>query len=492
MRRLYLLLCILVLMFTAKLQPAYGFSSGQGASLVIGQATFTTNAKPNPPTAASLNGLRGLLFDSAGNLWVADASNNRILEFKPPFSNGMSASVVLGQPDFTTGTANTHSGFLSSACNSAVVNACGFDISNHLMFDSSGNLWVSDRNNNRVLKFTPPFTNGMPATLVIGQPDFKSNVTNANSGFTVPSGVDCTTASANQCGLARPHGLLFDSSGNLWVADQLNSRILKIAAPLLATSNVGKIYASLVLGQPDFKSNTANTNSGFSTSICTLAKPANACGMAGPRQLMWDSSANLWVSDSDNGRLLKFDSSVVNLPGSTNGPAASLVLGQSSFTENAIRNPPTQISLNDPSVMHVDSSGTMWVTDEGNSRVLGFANPSSNGAPASFVLGQSSFTTNTAPNPPTQTSLKQVNGMAFDSSGNMWVADEGNSRVLEFVASSASASTIASTASSSAMMQSATQAVQQDTYSYISIALLVIILLGIGVYALRRKHKQKT
>jgi len=41
-------------------------------------------------------------FDSGGNLFVVDALNNRALEFEPPFSNGMDASVVFGQPDFVT------------------------------------------------------------------------------------------------------------------------------------------------------------------------------------------------------------------------------------------------------------------------------------------------------------------------------------------------------------------------------------------------------
>ena len=37
-------------------------------------------------------------FDGSGNLWVADAFNQRVLEYTPPFSNGMAASLELGQP----------------------------------------------------------------------------------------------------------------------------------------------------------------------------------------------------------------------------------------------------------------------------------------------------------------------------------------------------------------------------------------------------------
>jgi hypothetical protein len=51
-----------------------------------------------------------------------------------------------------------------------------------------------------------------------------------------------------------------------------------------------------------------------------------------------------------------------------------------------------------------------------------------NGNAAALVLGQSSFTTNTT----TQTGLYAPEGVVLDSHGNLWVADRSNCRVLEY------------------------------------------------------------
>jgi sugar lactone lactonase YvrE len=74
--------------------------NGKPAALAIGQPDLTT-------TAANLsqNGLfnpNAVAFDGHGNLWVSDSGNVRVLEFVPPFSTGMNASVVIGQADFTS------------------------------------------------------------------------------------------------------------------------------------------------------------------------------------------------------------------------------------------------------------------------------------------------------------------------------------------------------------------------------------------------------
>src|SRR5205807_10259695 len=96
-----------------------------------------------------------------GNMWVTDLGNNRVLEFTPPLSTGESASLVLGQTSFTTSTA----GDTSNTFNQPTAST----------FDSSGNLWVSDISNNRVLEFTTPFSMNELASVVIGQSSFTTN-----------------------------------------------------------------------------------------------------------------------------------------------------------------------------------------------------------------------------------------------------------------------------------------------------------------------------
>jgi sugar lactone lactonase YvrE len=308
---LFLVLLIAPLAFVSS---AFAVTTHQPANLVIGQSSFTASTcVSNPSTQTGLCLPGSTAFDKFGNLWASDTGNNRVLRFDAPPTTHESASLVIGQSTFTT--------FASATSQSGLSTPSG------IAFDSSGNLWVADRSNSRVLKFNAPFTSGEPASLVIGQ-----------STFT-------TFASAtSQSGLNYPQGIAFDSSGNLWVADQGNSRVLKFSAP-------------------------------FST-----------------------------------------------------GEIASLVIGQSTFTAKSCAT--TQSGLCLPYGIAFDSSGNLWVADQGNSRVLKYSAPFSNGKPASLVIGQSTFTTATSAT--SQSGLSTPFGIAFDSSSHLWVADESNSRVLKF------------------------------------------------------------
>ena len=182
--------------------------------------------REGPPSADTLCAPSFVTFDSQGNLWVTEQSNNRVVEFVPPFTTGMSASLVLRQPDFTTDGPST--------------TASTFNNPMSAVFDSHGNLWVTDQFNNRALEFKPPFSNGMPANLVLGQSDF----TSAGSG---------TTAST----FTSPWGLAFESNGALLVSDTLNNRVMTFVPPF---SN--GMSAASALGQPDLTSGTANQGGG--------------------------------------------------------------------------------------------------------------------------------------------------------------------------------------------------------------------------------------
>ena len=120
-------------------------SSGTPATLKIGQTPgpnqFTANG-----AATSQSGFKapvGIGLDASGDLWVADRANNRILGFKPPFADGMNASFQVGQSagpaQFTTG--------LAGLSQDSLHNPLG------ITFDPSGNLWVADQANGRVLEF---------------------------------------------------------------------------------------------------------------------------------------------------------------------------------------------------------------------------------------------------------------------------------------------------------------------------------------------------
>ena len=297
------------------------FTNSQPASVVLGQADFTIGRKCSGGTTPStICDPNAATVDTAGNLWVADTDGDRILRFSPPFTNNMAANMVIGQRDLTT-----------SICG---VDAQTFCHPRDLKFDANGNLWVVDSDNNRVLVFFAPLSSSEAASLVIGQTDFTNK--HCNRGGNIP-------AADTLCG---PKGLTLDASGNLWVAEDDNSRVLEYNDPLHSGSP--DISADLVYGEPNF----------FSVA-CALG-PNGVCH---PDHVAIGRSGQLLISDGDNNRLLVIDDPLTN-------STANAVIGQPDFNRNT---PATSASgLSGPKGITIDAKGNLYVTDEDNNRLLRF------------------------------------------------------------------------------------------------------------------------
>ena len=153
----------------------------------------------------------GIAFDSHGNLWVADQFYNRVIEYLKGsgFTTGETPSLAIGQ---------------SSLTSVQLAVPTNLNLPTDEAFDSSGNLWVVDADNNRILEYTAPFTIGEAASIVIGRADFTSgNCDNSPYYFANSTAISSVTSSD----LCQPHGIAFDSQGNLWVADTGNNRVLE-------------------------------------------------------------------------------------------------------------------------------------------------------------------------------------------------------------------------------------------------------------------------
>ena len=119
---------------------------------------------------------------------------------------------------------------------------------------------------------------------------------------------------------------------------------------------------------------------------------------------------------------------------STSDQIADRVLGQIGFSQNTL-NFGGPGALDGPSGATVDSLGNLYVVDQGNNRVLGFAGAASfvNGASANLVIGQPDFYSNRPGYPAiTPSSLNQPVAAATDPAGNLYVSDAGDNRVVEY------------------------------------------------------------
>ncbi len=124
-----------------------------------------------------------LFFDTFANvLWAADNNNNRVLMYGSP---SRPASLVLGQPGFTSSAAaTTQTGMKSPA-------AVTVD-------PTTGKVFVADARNHRVLRFASAvaLANGAPAEAVLGQADFSHGLPNrggppAANTMAYPAGCLC-------------------------------------------------------------------------------------------------------------------------------------------------------------------------------------------------------------------------------------------------------------------------------------------------------------
>ena len=133
----------------------------------------------------------GVAVDSKGNVYVADYSNHRIRKITPEEGDRWEVSTIAGSTE----------GFADGAGASAQFNN-PVGVAVEL---SSGNVYVADKDNNRIRKITKT---GMVSTLA----------GSSRAGF-----ADGASAQFNA-----PNGVAVDSKGNIYVADLFNHRIRKI------------------------------------------------------------------------------------------------------------------------------------------------------------------------------------------------------------------------------------------------------------------------
>ena len=370
----------------------------------LGQPDLRQNAI-NIVGAAALNSPQSVAVDGSGHLYVADTLNHRVLGWDnvASFQNGAPATLVLGQQNFQQTVPNG-------------IGSKGLNAPGGLTVDPiTGNLYVADVGNNRVVRFPHPFTtpSNMDPDAVYGQPNFTKRGANtggiSNKTMNIPRSVAC------------------DSHGDLWVADTGNNRLLRFPATVLSTSDPA---ADVILGQSNATSGKAN---GGGTVL-------SASGFADPWGLAFDSKDNLYVADYLNVRVLEFAAPV------TAASVAANVFGQASFKTRVLPPTPTASSLQGPTGVAVDAAGDLYVAVPADNRVLVFPAGSVTGAAATGVIGQPGFTTNTinagAFPEASASSLAFVAGIALDSQGDLLASDPGNNRVLFFPAKATTATRV--------------------------------------------------
>jgi len=203
---------------------------------------------------------------------------------------------------------------------------------------------------------------------------------------------DGSAASAAQIG--GPTGLAFDGSGNLFFVDNFNQRIREVTAAGTISTLAG----------------TGTAGYGGDNATATKAQ------ISGPSYITVDSSGTVYFADTANGVIRKITSGTISTFAGNNAAGS----GYNGDLRTAV-----SAQLYSPEGVAVDSSGNLYIGDTGNSRIrMVLKDGSSITTYAGAVSGYYGDG-----GPAIYAQIYGPHGIAFDSAGNLYIADTGNNRV---------------------------------------------------------------
>ena len=321
-----------------------------------------------PATSASLSFPIGVVVDASGSLYVGDIGSHRIRKVSP---DGM-ISTVAGNGNRTGSIDGEGGDPADDLGDGGPATSASLNFPRGVAVDAAGSIYIAEAFNHRIRKVNG---SGM-ITTVAG---------NGNRGFSGDEG-PATSATLNS-----PRNVAVDSSGNLYIADTLNSRIRKVSVGGIITTVAG---GGVVLG-----------DGGPATSALLILPEGVAVDMAG----------NLYISDVGDTGIRKVNT----------GGIITTAAGSRLFKFAGDDGPATSASLNSTRNVAIDSGGNLYIADFGNSRIRKV----SAAGMITTVAGNGDPVFSGDGGPATDASLRFPQGVDIRGFGNLYIADRENHRI---------------------------------------------------------------
>jgi sugar lactone lactonase YvrE len=205
-------------------------------------------------------------------------------------------------------------------------------------------------------------------------------------------------------------GVAQDAAGNLFISDSGNNRIRKV----------------------DGATGTVTTIAGNGTTTFGVdGVPATVVGLDSPSDIVVDAAGNVIFADTNHQRVRSVDAS---------GTIRTIVgTGVAGFTGD--NGPANAAQVSSPTGLELDAAGNLYVADFGNNRIRRVDTAGN----ITTVAGTGTGDFNGDGLAATATDFFNPTDVAFDSAGNMVVADMRNHRVRRIDATTAAVTTLAGT-----------------------------------------------
>jgi sugar lactone lactonase YvrE len=337
---------------------------------VAGNGTAAYSGDGGAATSASLNYPYGVAVDTSGNLFIGDYGDDRVRRV-----------------DAATGIITTVAGGGSGGDGGPATSA-SLSFPRGVALDTPGNLFIAD-GNNRIRRVDA--ATGI-ITTVAG---------NGTWGYSGDGGA-ATSASLNDAA-----SVAVDSSGNLFIADNQNQRVRRVAAATAVITTV------------------AGGGSDGDGSPATSAFLTNTYGVAE------DESGNLFLADTQNSRIRRVDA--------TTG-IISTVAGNGTVGFSGDGGPATSASLALPEGITLDASGNLFIADHGKCVVRRVDAVT---GVITTVAGNGNYGYSGDGGPATSASLEYPSDVAVDKWGNLFIDDSDNNRIRRVDATTGIITTVA-------------------------------------------------